>query len=109
VLGLYNFRALVDRQAEQAHKLLLDGIKRVSASPTLRMVQGRPVRGLAVELDLEEDNFAGEGDMYLFATLLNEFFTLYVTMNSFSQLTVKGLKYGEVYAWPPKIGGRTTL
>ena len=109
VLSLYNFRAMVDRQAEQGHRLLLDGIKRVSATPTTRLVQGRPVRGVALELDLEEDNFAGEGDMYLFSTLLNEFFTLYVTLNSFSQLTVKGLKYGEVYAWPPRIGGRTTL
>jgi type VI secretion system protein ImpG len=58
---------------------------------------------------MEEDNFAGEGDMYLFASLLNEFFALYVTLNSFSQLTVKGLKYGEVYTWPPRIGERSLI
>ncbi len=109
IIGLYNFRALVDRQAEQAHKLLLDGIKRVTSQSATRLLQGVPVRGIAIEIELEEDNFAGEGDVYLFATMLNEFFSLYVTLNSFSQLTVKGLKYGEVYAWPPRIGARALV
>ena len=109
IVGLYNFRAMVDRQAEQANKVLQAGIKRVTSRPAVRLFRGDPVRGVAVELELEEDQFAGEGDMFLFSTMLNEFFSLYVTLNSFSQLTVKGLKYGEVYTWPPRIGGRITL
>jgi type VI secretion system protein ImpG len=109
VIGLYNFRAMVDRQAEQASRLLLDALTRVEAKPTLRLFRGEPVRGMAVTVEVSEDGFSGEGDIYLFGTLLHEFFSLYASLNSFTQLTVRGTKYGEVYTWPPKAGGRITL
>ncbi len=109
VLGVYNFRARVDRQAEHAHKLLLEGIKRVSGSPSTRLFRGAPVRGVSVEVDLEEDNFAGEGEAYLFGAMLNEFFARYVTLNGFSRLTVRGLRHGEIHEWPTRIGERVTL
>jgi type VI secretion system protein ImpG len=109
VLGLYNFRASVDRQAEQASRQLLQGIKGISVAPEVRVLRGVPARGVATRVDLEEDNFAGEGDMFLFSALLNEFFAQYVTLNSFSRVTVKGLKHGEVYEWPPRSGSRTIL
>ena len=109
VISLYNFRAMVDRQAEQANRLLLEGIARVEAKPALHLFRGEPVRGIAVTVDLNEEGFSGEGDVYLFGTLLHEFFSLYASLNSFSQLTVRGTKYGEVYTWPAKAGGRITL
>jgi type VI secretion system protein ImpG len=109
VIGLYNFRALVDRQAEQAHRLLLQAITKVTTRPALHLFRGDPVRGIAVEIELNEEGFSGEGDMFLFGSLLNEFFSLYVSLNSFSKLTVRGAKFAEVYTWPPKAGGRITL
>jgi type VI secretion system protein ImpG len=109
VLGLYNFRAMVDRQAEQAGRLLLDAISKVEAAPKLHLFRGEPVRGMAVAVEVNEDGFSGEGEVYLFGTLLHEFFSLYASLNSFSQLTVRGSKFGEVYTWPPKAGGRITL
>lgn len=109
VLQLYHFRTRVDRQAEQALKRLLDGIKTVRAEPATRMLEGAPVRGISIYIELEEDNFGGEGEIYLFSAMLNEFFALYVTLNSFSQLTVKGLKFGEIHQWPSRIGTRNIL
>lgn len=109
ILQLYHFRAMTDRQAEQSLKLVLQGIKSVQAVPASRMFQGTPVRGISITLELDEDSFAGEGDMYLFSVLLNEFLSLYVTLNSFSQLTVKGVKFGEIHQWPPRIGTRIIL
>jgi type VI secretion system protein ImpG len=64
------------------------------------------VRGTSVELDLLEDKFSGEGDMYLFSTVLNELFALYTSINSFSRLTVRGVKQGEVYQWAPRLGNQ---
>jgi type VI secretion system protein ImpG len=109
IIGLYNFRGLVDRQAEQAGRQTAEGIKLVEIRPATRLLEGAPVRGVSIRLDMEEDNYAGEGDMYLFASILNEFFALYVTANSFSQLEVRGLKYGEVYRWPPRLGTQAML
>ena len=107
IVGLYNFRAVFDRQAAKTHRLLLDGIQRVETNPATRLFQGSALRGMAIEVDLEEDNFSGTGDVFLFATMLNEFFALYATLNSFTELTVKELKHGEVYRWPARIGGTT--
>ncbi len=109
LLGLYNFRARVDRQAENAQRLLLDGIKRIAAVPSTRLVEGHPVRGLSVEVDLDEDNFGGEGEAYLFGALLDEFLSQYVSLNAFCRLTVKGVKYGEIHAWPTRTGDRIIL
>jgi len=109
ILLLYHFRALVDRPSEQALKQLLSGIKSLAATPSTRMMQGTPVRGIAVSLELDEENFAGEGELYLFSAVINEFLALYVTLNAFSQLTVKGTRYGETHQWPPRIGSRIIL
>jgi type VI secretion system protein ImpG len=109
ILELYNFQALYDRQAARANELRLDGIKTLNAEADTHMFRGSPVRGLAIHMDLDEDSFAGEGDMYMFASVLNQFFSLYVTMNSFSRLTVKGTRYGEVFAWPPLMGAQNLL
>ncbi|MGH9362702.1 MAG: type VI secretion system baseplate subunit TssF, partial [Thermoanaerobaculia bacterium] len=109
VLSLYHFRAPADRQAQQDLERTLAGIRRVAARQVTRLFRGAPVRGVAIELDLDEESFAGEGDLYLFAAVLNEFFSLYVTLNSFSKLTVKGSRFQEVYEWPAKLGGRSIL
>jgi len=109
ILELYNFQALYDRQAARANELRLDGILKLNARPDTHLLAGSPVRGLAISMELDEDSFAGEGDMYLFALVLNRFFSLYVTLNSYSRLTVKGTRYGEVYAWPPLLGEQSLL
>jgi type VI secretion system protein ImpG len=109
ILSLYHFRARVDRQAEQALKLLLEGIKKVSSAPVTRLIQGCPVRGVSMDLECEEDNFGGEGEMFFFGTILNEFLAQYVSLNSFCRLSIKGLKYGEIHTWPMRIGERPLL
>lgn len=106
ILELYNFAALYDRQAARANQLRLDAIQSIRSRPADRLFRGVPVRGVSIELDLVENNFSGEGDMYLFSTILNELFALYTSINSFSKLTVRGVKQGEVYQWAPKLGNQ---
>ncbi len=109
MLSLYNFRARVDRQAENAQKLLLEGIRKLSSEPTTRLVRGHPVRGVSVEIEVDEDQLGGEGEAWLFGSVLDEFFSQYVSLNAFSRLTMKGLKYGEVCSWPARTGDRILL
>lgn len=108
-LALYHFRARVDRQSETSLRMLLDGIKRIAAAPTTRLLGGSPVRGLKVDVDLDEDGFGGEGEAYLFGALLDEFLSQYVTLNAFCRLTVRGLKAGEIHSWPMRTGTRAAL
>lgn len=109
VVGLYNFRARVDRQAENAQRQMLDGLKRIAARPLTRLVAGAPVRGVAVDLEIDEDQMGGEGEAYLFGSILNEFLSQYVTINGFSRLTVRALRRGEIHEWPIHPGARTAI
>ncbi len=60
-------------------------------------------------MELDENGFAGEGEMYLFASILNEMFASYVSLNSFTQLRVRGTNTNVVYEWEPKSGNRTLI
>jgi len=104
LLTVYNFPALIDRQAARTHELRLEGIAAVRARPDDMLRRGATYRGVAIELDLREDHFAGEGEMFLFASVLDRFFNLYATLNAYTRLTVRGLQKGTVYSWPPMLG-----
>jgi len=108
VLELYNFAALFDRQAARAGELRLDAIRQVKSRPDHLFLKGDVFRGLKVELELAESGFSAEGEMYLFASILNRFFGLYTSLNSFSRLEVKGAEKGEIYRFNP-ISGRQVL
>ncbi len=106
---IYNFQAVHDRQAARANQLRLSALKDIKVRPTDRLYRGAPVRGVAAELELDENGFAGEGDMYLFASVLNEMFASYVSLNSFTKLTVRGTNTNVVYTWEPKSGNLTLI
>jgi type VI secretion system protein ImpG len=62
------------------------------------------VRGTRVEMTFDEEQFVG-GGVYLFASLLEHFLGLYVSMNSFSQLVARTEQRKEVLReWPPRAG-----
>jgi type VI secretion system protein ImpG len=105
-VDIYNFQALIDRQAARANQLRVAAIKSIAVSPTDRLYRGAPIRGIASRIELDETGFAGEGDMYLFASILNEMLASYVALNSFTQLTVTGQSTRVEYKWEPKNGHR---
>ena len=104
LVDIYNFQAIIDRQAARANQLRQQAIKSVKVRPTDRLYRGAPVRGVAADIELDEGGFSGEGEMYLFASILNEMFCSYVSLNSFTQLTVTGTNTRVVYKWEPKAG-----
>jgi type VI secretion system protein ImpG len=67
------------------------------------------VRGVRVEMELDEDKFVG-GGVFLFASVLERFLAQYVSMNSFSQLAVRTRQRKEVLReWAPRAGNRILL
>jgi type VI secretion system protein ImpG len=109
ILELYNYQALYDRQAARENILRLEGLVALEAKPVERLVHGSPMRGTSITLQMSEDNFAGEGDMYVFASVLNEFFALYASINALTELSVRGTKFGEIYQWPARLGQQAIL
>jgi type VI secretion system protein ImpG len=108
LLRVYDFQSEHDAQTALAHQRLLDGILKVSSSFGERMMRGTSVRGSQIDMELNEDHFAGEGDAYLFATILDRFLGLYATLNAYTQLTVRFARSGQVYELAPRWGEQMT-
>lgn len=109
ILATYDFRALLDEQAKRESAARIDGIVSIRSEDALRLKRGLPVRGRRLTLELRERSFGGQGPrgdagMFLFATVLNEFFSLYASVNSFHELHVIGSERREQYQWPRRDG-----
>jgi type VI secretion system protein ImpG len=108
-LRVYCFHALDQPDVGRALEQRLQAILRLDAVPEERLFGGAPIRGMHSTLHIDETAFANDGELYLFAALLEEFLALYVSLNSFSALTVRGARHGEVYRWNPRLGRQIIL
>jgi type VI secretion system protein ImpG len=84
---------------------------------TSRQIVGRPrampwngfCRGLEVTVEFDEDKFIGSG-VFLFASVLEKFFGLYTSLNSFTQLVAKTQQREEpLKRWHPRAGEQILL
>lgn len=109
ILGLYDFSDPEAGQQQRAAQTrqLIDGI---AALRTRRVLgpTGEPgggfTRGIEVTLDFDEEKYLGTG-VFLFASVLERFLGLYVSVNSFSQLVgrLRGAP-APFKRWPPRPG-----
>ena len=99
VLRAYDFRALVDRQAERVAQKRLAGILDIDTQSVDRLRKGLPVRGLRSVMTLDQEAFGDEGSLYLFGSVLARFFSLYASINSFHELHVINRHNQERYQW----------
>jgi type VI secretion system protein ImpG len=109
LLRLYDFRALADRQAALALKRRQEGLLEVAATPASRVHGGALLRGVRTRLTVDEEKVGGEGEAHLLGDVLSEVLAHTVSLNAFSELEVKGNKYGEVHRWPARTGTRIIL
>jgi len=66
-------------------------------------------RGTQVEIEFDEEQFAGSG-VYLLAAVMETFLGLYVSMNSFSQLRFRTRQRKEIVRqWPPRAGRKILI
>ena len=104
IVSSYDFHALHDRQAEMVGRARAESIVSIETEPYDMFHKGLPIRGLRSVLILKESAFETEGEMYLFGTVLSEFFSMYASINSFHELEVRGQEKGEAYIWPIRSG-----
>jgi type VI secretion system protein ImpG len=109
VLGAYNFRAAHDNHCAKVFEQILRGMLHIRCEEADRIYRSLPLRGACTYLSMNHKCFSCEGDMFLFASVLNEFLSLYATVNSFHQLTVIDERTGARYQWPARLGSAITL
>ena len=77
----------------------LEAIVAVKHTLIRRFEKGFMLRGVDIEVTLNTDNFAGEGDVNLFGEMLHRFFALYADIHLFNQLTLVLQPTGKRLRW----------
>ncbi|MFO7704958.1 MAG: type VI secretion system baseplate subunit TssF [Halopseudomonas sp.] len=108
ILETYDLPRHYDQHAAKVSQRLLNGLKAISHSSVDRLYRGLPVRGVRTELEMDTESYLDEGDLFVFASILNEFFALYASLNSYHQLSVRS-STGERYQWTPRLGQQPLL
>lgn len=62
-------------------------------------------RGIEISLTLDETGFKGRG-AFLLGAILEQFFSRYVSINSFTETILKSEQRGEIKRWPARLGRR---
>jgi type VI secretion system protein ImpG len=107
-LALRELLKLYDFANSAETRQLIDGLVGIRSRRVVGRaagaVAGAFCQGVEVTAQLDPDRFTGSG-MLLFASVLEHFFALYCSVNSFSKFvaTVKG-REGELRRWPPRAG-----
>jgi len=107
ILSLYNFAESATLRKQIA------GIVGVSSQPSLSRVGKAPrqsfVRGTDIELTFDEEQYVGSG-AYLLARVLELFFGLYCTANSYTRLTARSVQREEPLAtFAPRAGAQALI
>lgn len=113
--GAHALRTLLDLYADPndaAVQRQIEGVKSIGSKP----VNGRiptegPItfgRGIEVTILCDEAAFEGTGSFRL-GLVLQDFFTKYVSVNSFTSTVLRSTERGEVMRWSPKLGRVRTL
>ena len=104
ILRLYNFN-----ESPHTEKQIL-GIHELRSRPQVARVHSEHgisfARGTRVDLVLDEDQFVGAG-VFLFASVLERFLGLYVSINSFCELVATTIQRKDTLRhWQPRAGQR---
>ena len=106
ILKLYDF------SDSSATRQQIAGIARVAARRVLRPIgtsHAGFVRGVEVTVEFDEQQFIGSG-VFLFASVLERFFGLYASVNSFAQtIATSRQREGVLKRWPARAGEQIVL
>lgn len=97
---------------DKAVQKQIDGVVHVASQPIIRRIPtSGPItygRGLELTLTLDEEFYEGVG-VFLIASVLEQFFAKYVSINSFTETVLRTKQRQEIMRWPTRIGRRHIL
>ncbi len=90
----------------------VEGVKSVSTKPIHgRIPTDGPItygRGIEITVTCDEQAFEGIG-IFLLGSVLDVFFSKYVSINSFTRTVIRSTERGVIMRWPARLGTRQTL
>ncbi|MDX4028671.1 type VI secretion system baseplate subunit TssF [Aliarcobacter skirrowii] len=108
VLAVYDFYGAYDLKQREINARNLEGLVSIDYSKCEYIDEGFPIKGHHIKIKLDKSKFSTLGEAYLFCTVINEFFSLYGSLNSFHRLSVEVLNE-DTFEWPIKIGSKMVI
>ncbi len=109
MVKLYVFTDTRDRAGVIANTKRVEAMSDLKVSVGDRLVGGLVLRGREIRLSLDREGFANGGDMFLFGSVMNRFFSGYASVNCFTRLTVEETLNKELFQWNAMLGDRPLL
>ena len=104
-------RLYADSDDRQTAKQI-EGLRKVRSGAVIRRVKTPgPItfaRGLEITVDLDETAFEGTG-VFILGAVLEQFFSKYVSLNSFTETIIRTQQRGEIMRWPAQMGRRQII
>ncbi len=101
---------LYDVKGEAKNENIILGLTRLDVRPVNRLIRGALCQGVGIELTVDIDRFK-ESSFYLLTAVLDRFLAHYVSINSFTQLTVvdNTERRNRLKQWPIRMGEQVTI
>ncbi|API87213.1 type VI secretion system baseplate subunit TssF [Francisella uliginis] len=81
-------------------KSQIKGIEKLELKEQSYMISGVLLRGSCIDLHVNGVSFSSDAEIFFFGNMLNVFFSMYATLNSFTKLQIINTLSGEVIKWP---------
>lgn len=95
-----------EHSVDQYH---IEAIESVEVTSKRKLVRGIPIDGSEIYITCHREHFSSMGSLFLFGSMLDEFFACSASINTFVKLKIEDLSHGEVLEWPEKIGQQKLL
>jgi type VI secretion system protein ImpG len=107
LLALCDFSGVANPQLAAVNRQIIEGIKSIQSRPVMERVRSSSAqvgmcRGMEVKIEFDEEKYTGTG-VYLVASVLERFFALYTSVNSFTKVIARTTQAeGNLKSWPPR-------
>jgi type VI secretion system protein ImpG len=109
ILRHYNYRRSQDHTAWISNERYIDGVIDIRVNRETRLVRGVVVQGQRIVLIVNETNWPTTGVLYLWGTVLNDFFACYAGINSYTRFEIEDPATGTTFKWPLRLGEKPLL
>jgi len=107
--ALRELLALYDVSDVAETKAMIEGLVGVDTKRITAWAGGALCRGVEVAVTFDEPRYTGYG-LFVFASVLDRFFGLYASLNSFTRTVAKLAQREGIYKqWPPRIADRPLI
>jgi type VI secretion system protein ImpG len=104
MISAYDFRAVYDSAAARRVELITEALTACKTEPLDFFVRGLPVRGRRIVVEALDSRLGGIGELFLFGSVLDAFFSTYASVNSLHVFAMRGADTNTEFQWAPRMG-----